>query len=406
MMADVDENLFEFDDEDLANPTDIRVIGVGGGGNNAVTRMKDEGIPGVKMISANTDTQDLRNARADVKISLGERETDGLGAGADPKTGVKSAQESEDKIREALEGADMLFITAGMGGGTGTGASPVIAEMAQDLGILTIGVVTRPFSFEAQKRAKKAEKGVKALRENVDTLIVVPNDRLFDVADDDLPMTEAYELADQVLHQGVHGISEVIVEDGLVNLDFADVRTVMEQQGDAMMGIGEGAGGDGAVEAAKDALDCPLLETNDIEGATGLLVNVAGGSQLTAQDVREAIQEVSTQARQGAEVIFGHSLREDFDDMVRVTVIATGFPADKRERRQRQGRGRDNVINVGNPDEADIDRPAYERRERGSREQPEADLNDEPEPAPEEGNYPEDDDDDDDLSIPTFMRVN
>lgn len=405
-MSNVDENLFQFEDNDLTNPTDIRVIGIGGGGNNAITRMKQQGIPGVKMIAANTDAQDLQNARADVKIRLGEDQTGGLGAGADPKTGVKAAQESRERIRDAIDGADMLFVTAGMGGGTGTGASPVIAEMSQELGILTIGVVTRPFSFEEQKRAKKADQGIKALRNNVDTLIVVPNDRLFEVADNDLPMIEAYKLADDILRQGVHGISEVIVEDGLVNLDFADVQTVMKQRGDAMMGIGEGNGASAAVDAARDALACPLLETNDIQGATALLVNVAGGEQLTANQVREAIEAVSEQTREGAEVIFGHTLRNDLEEQVRVTVIATGFPAENNQEEIRSNRtDRKNVLNVKDLSDEDIDRPAYERRQNPPRGDAES-ADDVDTPPSDSEPRDRDDDDDDDLNIPTFMRVN
>lgn len=293
----MNEDLFEFEEEELTNPTNIKVVGVGGGGNNAVSRMKEEGIRGVEFIAVNTDVQDLKNANADQTLQIGEEITNGLGSGADPNVGQRAAQESRDEIHQAVEGTDMLFLTAGMGGGTGTGASPVIAEIADEMDILTIGVVTRPFEFEKEKRAKKAEAGIKAMRKHVDTLIIVPNQRIFDVVDSSsTPLPEAFRIADEVLKHGVHGISEVIVEDGLVNMDFADVQTIMREQGDALMGIGEASGEEAAEKAAERAIDCPLLETNDMTGAQGVMINVAGADSLTLEAVEKITKHINEKA--------------------------------------------------------------------------------------------------------------
>lgn len=403
------EDLFEFDDEEMSNPTEIKVVGVGGGGNNAISRMKELGIRGVEFLAVNTDAQDLKNAQADRTLQIGEKITDGLGSGAQPKVGLKAAQESRDKIKQSLEGADLLFVTAGMGGGTGTGASPVIAELAKELDILTVGVVTRPFEFEGQKRSKKAEAGIESLRDVVDTLIIVPNQRIFDVVDeDDIPIQDAFQKADEVLFHGVHGISEVIIEDGMVNLDFADVKTVMEEQGDALMGIGEASGEDPAREAAERALDCPLLETNDISGAQGLLINIAGADNLKMGSVREIAELVNAKADTDAEVILGTALKPELEDTIRVTVIATGFPEQQAKSTQDGSRSSDrpavenaeNVIDYDNLDSKKLkEEPALDRKEKGG----EVEIVDSD---PGQTEEQEDEDvDEDDFDVPTFIRV-
>jgi cell division protein FtsZ len=406
------EDLFEFDEEEMSNPTDIKVVGVGGGGNNAVSRMKQLGIRGVEFLAVNTDTQDLQNAQCDETIQIGEKITNGLGSGAQPKVGLKSAQESRDKIKQSLEGADLLFLTAGMGGGTGTGASPVIAELAQELDILTVGVVTRPFEFEGQQRSKKAEAGIESLRDVVDTLIIVPNQRIFDVVDDDdIPLEDAFRKADEVLFHGVHGISEIIIEDGIMNVDFADVRTVMEERGDALMGIGEASGEDRAINAAEQALDCPLLETNEITGAQGVLTNITGSKEsLSAQAVREINELVNSRADSEAEVICGTVKDQELGDTLRVTVIATGFPHSERQGSSSSGRAagstdptdRENVIDYDNIDSNKKfkEEPAVERKEQGG----DVEIVNS-NPASAEENDEEDGDDDDDFDVPTFMRV-
>lgn len=399
----MEEDLFEFEEEELTNPTNIKVVGVGGGGNNAVSRMKEEGIRGVEFIAVNTDVQDLKNANADQTLQIGEEITNGLGSGADPNVGQRAAQESRDEIHNAIEGTDMLFLTAGMGGGTGTGASPVIAEIADEMDILTVGVVTRPFEFEKEKRAKKAEAGVKALRKHVDTLIIVPNQRIFDVVDaSSTPLPEAFRIADEVLKHGVHGISEVIVEDGLVNLDFADVQKIMREQGDALMGIGEATGEEAADKAAERAIDCPLLETNDMTGAQGIMVNVAGADALTLEAVEEITQHINEKAGKEPEVIEGAVYDPTMEDRIRVTVIATGFPSgtDRQPSSQQQssGRNRKNVLNPNEINSPSKDNPAFTRHDDSSDvEVAESDPDEPEETTPE--------DEDEDLSIPTFMRV-
>lgn len=390
----INEDLFEFDEEEINNPTDIKVVGVGGGGNNAVTRMKEAGVRGVEFVAVNTDAQDLNQARADEKLRICDDESDGLGAGADPKVGLNAAKKSREEIKAAIEGTDLLFVTAGMGGGTGTGAAPVIADMAkEELGILTIGVVTRPFDYEGEVRHQNASAGIKQLRDSVDTLIVVPNERLFDVIDEDTPFLKAFEIADEVLYQGVQGISELITEEGDINLDFADVQTVMQEKGDALMGIGEASGEEAAVEAGRQALHCPLLETNDIDGASGVIVNIMGSPDITAHEVKKAINLVRDKAASEANVIAGQTVREDLDE-VRVTVIATGFPA-KEDRKEKSGDGHKKVYQVQEVSDNDLQKPAYERKDQ---EGPVEVVNEDPEQA-------EEDPDDDDLNIPTFMRV-
>jgi cell division protein FtsZ len=313
----------------------LKVAGVGGGGTNAVNRMVDAGLSGVEFIAVNTDAQALLMADADIKIQVGADVTRGLGAGADPEIGLAAAQESRDELKEALKGADMVFITAGEGGGTGTGGAPIVAEIGQEIGALTVGVVTRPFGFEGRKRADQAERGIDQLRDRVDTLIVIENDRLLQVVERQTSVVEAFRMADDILRQGVQGITDLITEPGLVNLDFADVRTIMRDAGSALMGIGRAAGENRAAEAARSAVSSPLLEAS-IEGATGILLNVTGGSDIGLFEVNEAAEVVTGAADQNANVIFGAVIDDSFGDDVQVTVIATGFGGQSRRRRRRE----------------------------------------------------------------------
>ncbi|WP_044736195.1 cell division protein FtsZ [Geobacillus kaustophilus] len=302
----------------------IKVIGVGGGGNNAVNRMIEHGVQGVEFIAVNTDAQALNLSKAPIKLQIGAKLTRGLGAGANPEVGKKAAEESKEQIEEALRGADMVFVTAGMGGGTGTGAAPVIAQIARELGALTVGVVTRPFTFEGRKRATQAASGIAAMKEAVDTLIVIPNDRLLEIVDKNTPMLEAFREADNVLRQGVQGISDLIAVPGLINLDFADVKTIMSNKGSALMGIGIASGENRAAEAAKKAISSPLLETS-IDGAQGVLMNITGGVNLSLYEVQEAADIVASAADQEVNMIFGSVINENLKDEIIVTVIATGF---------------------------------------------------------------------------------
>src|SRR5262252_1697607 len=309
----------------------IKVVGVGGGGTNAVNRMVDAGLRGVEFIAVNTDAQALLMCDADVKIHIGSKVTRGLGAGADPAVGQAAAQESRDELKEALKGADMVFVTAGEGGGTGTGAAPVVAELARELEALTVGVVTRPFSFEGRRRSQQAEQGIASLSEKVDTLIVIENDRLLQVVEKRTPLSDAFKMADDVLRQGVQGITDLITVPGIVNLDFADVRTIMRDAGSALMGIGVGNGENRAAEAARVAVSSPLLESS-IEGATGILLNITGPADLGLFEVNEAAEVVTSAADQNANVIFGAVIDDAQRDEVRVTVIATGFGGQRRRR--------------------------------------------------------------------------
>jgi cell division protein FtsZ len=303
----------------------IKVVGVGGGGTNAVNRMVDAGLRGVEFIAANTDAQALQMCDADIKLNIGHELTKGLGAGANPDVGQGAASESRDDIKEALKGADMVFVTAGEGGGTGTGAAPVIAEIAKnEIGALTVGVVTRPFEFEGAQRAAQAEEGIARLREQVDTLIVIPNDKLLSIVERRTSIIDAFREADNVLRQGVQGITDLITIPGLINLDFADVRTVMEDAGTALIGIGDAAGESRATEAAKSAISSPLLEES-VEGAAGILLNITGGRDLGLFEVNEAAEIIASAADANANIIFGAVIDESLADEVRVTVIATGF---------------------------------------------------------------------------------
>lgn len=302
----------------------IKVIGVGGAGGNAVNRMIAEDVSGVEFIVANTDVQALSSSRAETKIQLGNKLTRGLGAGATPEVGQKAAEESEEAIAEALSGADMIFVTCGMGGGTGTGAAPVVAKIAKDQGALTVGIVTKPFTFEGPKRGKNATSGIAALKEHVDTLVIIANNRLLEIVDKKTPMLEAFKAADNVLRQGVQGISDLITSPGVVNLDFADVKTVMANQGSALMGIGSATGENRTVEATKKAIASPLLEIA-IDGAKQVLLNITGDAELSLFEVQDAAEIVSQAATNDVDIIFGTSISEDLGDEVVVTIVATGL---------------------------------------------------------------------------------
>ncbi|MBD5797184.1 cell division protein FtsZ [Bacillus pseudomycoides] len=383
--------MLEFDttQDQLAN---IKVIGVGGGGNNAVNRMIDHGVQGVDFIAVNTDAQALNLSKAETKMQIGGKLTRGLGAGANPEVGKKAAEESKEQLQEALRGADMVFVTAGMGGGTGTGAAPVVAQVAKELGALTVGVVTRPFTFEGRKRATQAASGIAAFKENVDTLIVIPNDRLLEIVDKNTPMLEAFREVDNVLRQGVQGISDLIATPGLINLDFADVKTIMHNRGSALMGIGSGNGENRAAEAAKKAISSPLLETS-IDGAQGVIMNITGGANLSLYEVQEAADIVASASDPEVNMIFGSVINEGLKDDIVVTVIATGFddsvsvqppkafvrptattnhaqqqqptaqPQKQREVK-REVKREESIVHDRNTDSDDIDIPAFLRNRR------------------------------------------
>lgn len=316
---------FDIDVEEFAK---IKVIGVGGGGNNAVNRMIECGVRGIEFIAVNTDRQALYSSKAELKLQIGEKLTKGLGAGANPEIGMKAAEESRNEIAESIKGADMVFITAGMGGGTGTGAVPVIAEIAKELGILTVGVVTKPFTFEGRRRQKNAEKGIEELLARVDTLVTIPNDRLLQVAEKKTTMVQAFAMADEVLKQGIQGISDLIAVPNLINLDFADVKTIMCDRGIAHMGIGRAAGDNRAVEAAKQAIKSPLLETS-INGAKAVLLNITGGEDLGLFEVNEAADLIRQAVDEEAIIIFGAGIDEDMKEEISITVIATGFDVER-----------------------------------------------------------------------------
>jgi cell division protein FtsZ len=369
---------------DIDQVARIKVIGVGGGGNNAVNRMIEDGVQGVEFIAVNTDAQALKLSKAEIKMQIGATLTRGLGAGANPEVGRNAVEESRKQIQEVLKGADMVFVTAGMGGGTGTGAAPAIAQISRELGALTIGVVTRPFGFEGRKRATNAAAGIDLMREAVDTLIIVPNDRLLQIVDKKTPMIQAFREADNVLRQGVQGISDLIAVPGLINLDFADVKTIMSNQGTALMGIGLAKGKDRAVEAAKKAISSPLLETS-IDGAQGVLMNITGGSNLSLYEVQEAADIVSSAADKELNMIFGSIINEDFKDEIMITVIATGFSEKELSSRK----------SAAVPTRETNSRPqsqGFSRREQSVQEEP-AQSHERPRQQSEDG-----------LDIPTFLR--
>lgn len=381
--------MLEFD-TNIDSLATIKVIGVGGGGNNAVNRMIEHGLQGVEFIAVNTDAQALNLSKAEVKMQIGGKLTRGLGAGANPEVGKKAAEESKEQIEQALEGADMVFVTAGMGGGTGTGAAPVVAQIARELGALTVGVVTRPFTFEGRKRSTQAQGGIASMKESVDTLIVIPNDRLLEIVDKSTPMLEAFREADNVLRQGVQGISDLIAVPGLINLDFADVKTIMSNKGSALMGIGVASGESRAAEAAKKAISSPLLETS-IDGAQGVLMNITGGTNLSLFEVQEAADIVASASDQEVNMIFGSVINENLKDEIVVTVIATGFSEVEQARptaRPNFGQSRP----AANPNPVKREAPKREERETYAQEPSRSNQ------TSNQGNQ------DEALDIPTFLR--
>lgn len=380
----------------------IKVVGVGGGGVNAVNRMIEAGLRGVEFIAVNTDAQALLMSDADVKLDIGRDLTRGLGAGADPSKGRQAAEDHSDEIEEALKGADMVFVTAGEGGGTGTGAAPIVAKIARSLGALTIGVVTRPFSFEGKRRATQAESGIEQLREEVDTLIVIPNDKLLQMTDVQVAILDAFKAADQVLMQGVSGITDLITTPGLINLDFADVKSVMSQAGSALMGIGSARGEDRARAAAEIAISSPLLEAS-IDGAHGVLLSIAGGSDLGLFEVSAAAQLIEEAAHDEANIIFGTVIDDALGDEVRVTVIAAGFDGGQPKKREPQSGGVHRPQPTRNTDAAQQrpqpgQQPVRNPAEEGKA-QPAAPQAQRPVEQPSAPKF-----DDDDLDVPDFMK--
>jgi cell division protein FtsZ len=392
-----------------SNGARIKVVGVGGGGGNAVNTMIAAGLPGVDFITANTDAQALKANVAPLKVQLGEQLTRGLGAGGNPEVGKKAALEDEQRLREQLAGADMIFVTAGMGGGTGTGAAPVVARIARELGSLTVGVVTKPFVFEGKKRMKQADEGLRDLKANVDTLIAIPNQRLLAVSGRNSPITESFKKADDVLFQAVRGISDLITIHGLINLDFADVRAIMSEMGLAMMGAATAAGENRAVEAAQRAISSPLLEDVSIRGARGVLINITGGTNLTLHEVNEAATLVQEEADEDANIIFGAVIDEAMGDEVRITVIATGFGDTERDRLQRRpaasgretaGPGERRVVHMGTIVD-DLETPTWQRQ----RQEPvPAEPAREARPAKQRRRAAAVEESDEAFDIPTFLR--
>ena len=369
--------MMEYEDNNITmmdGTATIKVIGVGGAGNNAVNRMIDAGIRGVEFIAVNTDSQILKVSKAATKIQIGEKITRGLGAGANPDIGAQAAEETKGEISEALRGADMVFVTAGMGGGTGTGAAPVVAAAAKEMGILTIGVVTKPFTFEGKKRLSQAERGIESLKGKVDTLVVIPNDKLLQIIDRKTSILEAFKMADDVLRQGVQGISDLIAVPGLINLDFADVKTIMLNTGMAHMGIGRASGENRAEDAAKQAIESPLLETS-IEGARGVIINITGSSNLGLHEVNTAAELIQRSVDSEANIIFGSVVNEEMGDDISITVIATGFEQEDAN----NGSNVSNLVNRAwdkkissipvqaeqNANSNDLDIPAFLRKNRG-----------------------------------------
>jgi len=383
----------------------IKVIGIGGGGGNAVNTMIGSKFTGVDFLVANTDAQSLDASRAPVKIQLGETVTKGLGAGANPEIGRRAAQENEEIIQEYLAGSDMIFITAGMGGGTGTGGAPVVARLAREAGALTVGVVTKPFIFEGKKRMRQAEEGIEHLKQNVDTLIVIPNQRLLSIAAKTTTMLEAFHRADDVLLQAVRGISDLIITPGLINLDFADIRTVMAEMGLALMGAASAAGENRAIEAAQKAISSPLLEDISIQGARGVLINITGGPDLCLHEVNEAASMIQEEAHEDANIIFGSVIDETMTDEIRITVIATGFGEDREERKPvpvnvssitSAPQKNKKVVHLGTIVD-DLDTPTWQRKKQGSEETETLSLN---KTTFEFGR----DKEEEEYDIPTFLR--
>lgn len=401
-------------DISLAN---IKVVGVGGGGVNAVNRMIEEGLKGVEFIAVNTDSQALMFSDADTKLDIGREATRGLGAGANPEVGRTSAEDHKTELEESIKGADMIFVTAGEGGGTGTGAAPVVAGIAKKLGALTIGVVTRPFSFEGKRRTRQALEGIENLREVCDTVIVIPNDRLLQLGDPNLSMMEAFRAADQVLFNGVEGITKLITDPGVINVDFADVRSVMQDAGSALMGVGSARGDDRVINAALQAMNSPLLEST-MDGATGVLLSIAGGSDIGLAEVNEAASLVESKADDNVNLIFGTSIDDNLGDEVRVTLVATGFDPNNNAEPSQQtpaAEASDTTAAESNPTpapQAESSRSIFADEERAGRHRHDTpsrsgglftSREDAYEPRQSE-TYRDDRGDDDELSVPDFLR--
>jgi cell division protein FtsZ len=383
-------------DEKLENNAKMKVIGIGGAGGNALNTMVETGLQGVDFIAVNTDAQALTQNKSQTRIQIGKRLTQGLGAGANPEIGHRAIDEDKEEVMEALEGADMVFVTAGMGGGTGTGAAPVVAEIAKDQGALTVGIVTKPFHFEGIKRMQRADQGIEALRDNVDTLIVIPNQRLFAVVDKSTPLLAAFKIADEVLLHATKGISDLIAIPGLINLDFADVRTVMSEMGHALMGTGFATGEGKAVQAAQQAISSPLLEGVSVRGARGVLVNITGGPEITLHEISEATSIIYEEAGDKANIIFGAVIDENLNDSIFVTVIATGFDVDGRIRSDHER---------PQPEERDkkyLDLPTFLRDKEKQKQEAPHNIPLKQEQNSEEGKEPELPLDD--FDIPTFLR--
>ncbi|NOX36320.1 MAG: cell division protein FtsZ [Calditrichaeota bacterium] len=372
----------------------MKVVGVGGAGGNAINTMVEAGLTGVDFIAINTDAQALDNNKAQIRVQIGKNLTHGLGAGANPEIGRQAIEEDREEVMRVLAGADMVFVTGGMGGGTCTGAAPVVAEIARDMGALTVGIVTKPFAFEGLIRMKRAEQGIEELRKHVDTLIVIPNQRLFAVVDKNTPLIDAFKVADEVLLHATKGISDLIAVPGLVNLDFADVRTVMAEMGDALMGTGYAKGEGKAVAAAQMAISSPLLEGVSIRGAQGVLVNICGGRDLSLHEVNEATTIIYEEAGEGANVIFGAVIDEKLNDEIFITVIATGFHADSKQLVER----RDSVPEEKNSKVLEMPTFLRDKKKKDTRDKKPQ------EPAPGKTGELPFDDDIDDLDIPTFLR--
>ena len=385
-------------EEDLVTGARIKVIGVGGGGGNVVNRMIASRIGGIEFLSANTDAQALRTNHATTKIQLGEKLTKGLGCGAQPEIGRQAALEDTEKILEALEGADMVFITAGLGGGTGTGGAPIVASLASELGALTVAVVTKPFTFEGKRRMAQADQGIRELRDCVDTLICIPNDRLLATVERDTPLPEAFSVADDVLRQAVQGISDLITVPGLINLDFADVKTIMRGMGDAVMGTGVASGENRAVEAAQKAISSPLLEDTSIDGAKGVIINITGGDDLSLTEVNEASSIIHQEADEDAVIIFGAVMEPKMEGKVKITVIATGFPKNEKAGRLQRAttpvdmQNYQSVVREGTTGGTSFYRPGNEESNVDSALNADLDFG------------PVEEDEGEDLDVPTFLR--
>ena len=398
--------MFEIVEQTRVNSARIKVIGIGGGGGNAVNTMIGAKLSGVDFMVANTDAQSLEKSQAALRIQLGGMVTKGLGAGANPEIGRRAAMEDQDKIKEHLAGSDMIFITAGMGGGTGTGGAPVIARLAREVGALTVGVVTKPFIFEGKKRMRQSEEGIEELKANVDTLIVIPNQRLLSIAAKTTTMLEAFHKADDVLLQAVRGISDLIITPGLINLDFADVRTVMAEMGLALMGAASASGENRAVEAAQKAISSPLLEDISIQGARGVLINITGGPDLCLHEVNEAASMIQEEAHEDANIIFGAVIDENMTDDIRITVIATGFGEVKEETKPVQhnvapmanaASKNKKIVHLGTIVD-DLDTPTWQRKKQGTEETETVTLN------KSSFQFNKNQDEDDIYDIPTFLR--